>query len=187
MTREQILNAAALIFSQKGFHATSMQDIADAVNLQKASIYHHINSKQEILVEILDQALDLLIDNMEQILQLPLPADELFRQAIRSYLTTIFERRELAAVLLLEHRSLEPELNAQHIPRRDRFEQLWRHLFQLGIDEGLFVSKDINMSVRALLGAMNWSITWYCPQGPCTADEIANLFADLFLFGLKKR
>jgi AcrR family transcriptional regulator len=60
MTRDEILLAAAQIFSQKGFHATSMQDIAQAVNLQKASLYHHVTSKQEILVEVLDRALDLL-------------------------------------------------------------------------------------------------------------------------------
>ena len=66
MTRDEILEAAAQIFSQKGFHATSMQDIAQAVNLKKASLYHHVNSKQEILVEVLDQALDLLIENMNR-------------------------------------------------------------------------------------------------------------------------
>lgn len=64
MTREEILEAAVFIFSQKGFHATSMQDIAEAVNLQKSSLYHHVSSKQEILVELLDQALDLLIDQI---------------------------------------------------------------------------------------------------------------------------
>lgn len=187
MTRDQILSAAAQIFSQKGFHATSMQDIADAVNLQKASLYHHVNSKQEILVDILDQALDLLIMNMEQVLLLPLPPDQMLHQAIQTYLTTIYDRRELASVLLLEHRSLEPELHARHIPRRDRFEQLWRELVRRGIDEGFFVSTDIDMSVRALLGVMNWSITWFRPEGDCSPDEVADQFANLFLRGLMKR
>ena len=75
MTRAEILEAAALIFSQKGFHGTSMQDIAQAVNLQKASLYHHITSKQEILVMVLDQALDLLIERMKGVMDLPLPPD----------------------------------------------------------------------------------------------------------------
>lgn len=60
MTREDILEAAAQIFRQKGFHGASMSDIAKAVNLQKASLYHHVSSKQEILLEILDRALQLL-------------------------------------------------------------------------------------------------------------------------------
>ena len=57
MTREDILEAAAQVFRQKGFHGASMKDIADAVNLQKASLYHHVSSKQEILLSILDRAL----------------------------------------------------------------------------------------------------------------------------------
>jgi AcrR family transcriptional regulator len=187
MTREQILGAAAQIFSQKGYHATSMQDIANAVNLQKASLYYHVSSKQEILVDILDQALDLLILNMEQVLQLPLPADQMLRQAIRTYLSIIYDRRELASVLLLEYRSLEPELHARHIPRRDRFEHLWRDLIRRGINESLFVSRDPDMSVRALLGVMNWSITWFRPEGPCSPEQIADLFTNLFLEGLMKR
>ena len=60
MTRDEILDAAAQIFRVKGFHASSMQDIAQAVNLQKASLYHHVSSKQEILLALLDRAIDLL-------------------------------------------------------------------------------------------------------------------------------
>ncbi len=110
MTRDEILVAAAQIFSQKGFHATSMQDIAQAVNLQKASLYHHVSSKQEILVDVLDRALDLLIERMQEVMALPLAPDEMLRQAMQVYLSTLLEHRDLAAVLLLEHRNLDPEL-----------------------------------------------------------------------------
>lgn len=128
MTRDEILAAAVQIFGQKGFHATSMQEIAEAVNLQKASLYHHVSSKQEILVDVLDQALDLFIANMQAVMQSPLPPDDMLRQAMQTYMVTILQQRDLASVLLLEHRSLEPELHARHIPRRDRFEGLWRDL-----------------------------------------------------------
>jgi AcrR family transcriptional regulator len=67
MTREDILEAAAQVFSQKGFHGASMNDIADAVNLQKASLYHHVSSKQEILSEILDRALQMLLERISAI------------------------------------------------------------------------------------------------------------------------
>ena len=128
MTREEILVAAAQIFSQKGFHATSMQDIAQAVNLQKASLYYHVSSKQEILLDLLNRALDLLIEQIEQSTAHAYPPDIKIRQAIDAYLQTMLENRDLAAVLLLEHRSLEPQYHARHIPRRDRFERLWRDL-----------------------------------------------------------
>jgi TetR/AcrR family transcriptional regulator, cholesterol catabolism regulator len=187
MTRDEILDAAAQIFSQKGFHATSMQDIAQAVSLQKASLYYHISSKQEILVDVLDRALDLLIVNMEDVMNLPLPPDEMLRRALTVYLTTILEHRELASVLLLEHRSLEPELHQRHIPRRDRFERLWRDLINQGIEQGFYNCSDPAMTGRALLGVMNWSITWFRPEGSLKPEAIADQFADLFLAGLMKR
>ncbi len=116
MTRDEILEAAAQIFRQKGYHAASMQDIADAVKLQKASLYHHVNSKQEILLALLDQALDMLIEGMERVLALDLPPEEKLRQAMLVYLQIMLEQRDLSSVLLLEYRSLEPAYRQRHIP-----------------------------------------------------------------------
>src|SRR3990172_1285991 len=123
MNRAQILEASAQIIRQKGFHAASMQDIADAVNLQKASLYHHFSSKQEILLELLDQALDLLSERVSTSLHQDIPVDTKLRQAMQVYLGSMAEHADLAAVLLLEHRSLDPEYHELHIPRRDRFER----------------------------------------------------------------
>jgi AcrR family transcriptional regulator len=187
MTRQEILAAAAQIFSQKGFHATSMQDIAEAVNLQKASLYHHVSSKQEILVDVLDQALDLFIANMQAVMLCPLAPDEMLRQAMHTYMTTILQQRDLASVLLLEHRSLEPELHTRHIPRRDRFESLWRDLIQRGLDGGCYRDVDPAMTARALLGVMNWVITWYSLEGSLTPEQISCQYAGLFLNGLLRR
>jgi AcrR family transcriptional regulator len=187
MTRDEILAAAASIFSQKGFHAASMQDIAQAVNLQKGSLYYHINSKQEILLALLDRALDLLIEQMESVMALPLPADQKLRHAMRAYLNAMVEHRDLAAVLLLEHRSLDPEMHARHIPRRDRFEHLWRDLIQEGMDDGIFCCFDPSLSARAVLGVLNWTITWIRPDGSLSPEQIADEFVDLFLRGLLTR
>lgn len=187
MTRDEILEAAAQIFSQKGFHATSMQDIAQAVNLQKASLYHHVSSKQEILVTVLDQALDLLIERMQEVLAQSLPPDEKLRTAMKVYLKTLLDHRDLASVLLLEYRSLEPEYYSRHVPRRDRFERQWRDLIAEGTSQNMFNCVDASLVSRALLGVMNWTITWYRPDGPLSPEEIAGQFADLFLLGLFTR
>lgn len=187
MTRDEILEAAAQIISQKGYHAASMQDIAQAVNLQKASLYHHVSSKQEILLILLNRGLDLLTERLEGVIATPVSADEKLRLAMRTYLQTLAEYESLSAVLLLEHRSLEPEFHALHIPRRDRFEHIWRDLIQEGIDEGVFACASPSIAARAVLGVMNWTITWYRNDGPLSAGEIATEFADLFLQGLLAR
>ena len=184
MTKEDILEAAAGIFGEKGFDATSMQDIAEAVNLQKASLYYHFDSKQEILADILDHALDIINLTLEEVIAQPLSPDEKLRQAIVSYLQTIADNRDLSAVLLFEFRSLDPKLKELLASRREKFERLWREMIVEGNQMGVFNSVDPSLTGRAILGVINWTVTWYRKDGPRSANEIANLFADLLLKGL---
>jgi TetR/AcrR family transcriptional regulator, cholesterol catabolism regulator len=187
MDRETILQAAAQIFSEKGFHAASMQDIAAAVNLQKASLYHHVSSKQEILLALLDQALDLLIERLGEVRRQPLPPDEKLRQAMICYLGVLTEHRDLAFVLLSEHRSLESQLKESHMPRRKRFEQLWRDLVDEGIEVGVFRPMEAGLAARSLLGLMNATLNWYRPDGALASQDIAERYWDLFMKGLLVR
>jgi len=186
MTRESILEAAAQVFRQKGFHGASMQDIAEAVNLQKASLYHHVSSKQEILLALLDRALELLLERISTISDQPLPADQKLRQMIRTYLQILAENTDLSAVLLFEHRSLERKQHARHVPNRDKFEALWRDVLAEGVASSLFQCDDPALSARAVLGIMNWTITWYRPNGGLTIEQIADQYSNLLLNGLLK-
>lgn len=187
MSRQTILDAAARIFSEKGYHATSMNDIANAVNLQKASIYYHVASKQEILLLILDEALDLVISRVSEVISNNSPIEEKLRSAVQIYLTTLTEQPNLASVLLLEHKSLKPEFHDRHVPRRDKFEQLWRDLLQKGTEDEVFKIADVHLTTRALLGLMNWVVTWYRADGALTATEIADQYTDLILEGIFNR
>ncbi|HLC34816.1 MAG TPA: TetR/AcrR family transcriptional regulator [Anaerolineales bacterium] len=184
MQREEILAAAAQIFRDKGYHATSMQDIAEAVHLQKGSLYHHIRSKEEILASLLDRALDLLILSMQEVMASPLSVEQKLRSAMRMYADNIAVHSDLAAVLLLEYRNLSPRLRARHMGRRDRFEALWRELLRQGMQQGVFRTSDEKLVALAILGVQNWMLTWYRPEGPLSAAELSNRFADLFLNGL---
>jgi TetR/AcrR family transcriptional regulator, cholesterol catabolism regulator len=184
MQRAEIVQAAAQIFREKGYHATSMQDIADAVHLQKASLYHHVESKQEILLEILNHALDRVTTDITAVVDSDLSPTEKLRLALRAYTTILIEDRDLAAVLLLEYRGLDPKLLGRHIARRDQVDRLWRQIVQSGIDAGEFRSVDPAMTSFALLGVQNWMITWFHKDGRLTPTQAADGFADLFLRGL---
>ena len=186
MTREDILEAAAQVFRQKGFHGASMSDIAEAVNLQKASLYHHVSSKQEILLEILDRALQLLLERISGITNQNIPADKKLRLMIREYMQILAENVDLATVLLFEHRALERRQHARHVPNRDKFESLWRDVLEEGVNKKLFKCNDIPLSVRALLGLMNWTITWYRPDGEKTIEQISDDYSNLLLNGFLK-
>ena len=184
MTRENILEAAAQVFRQKGFHGSSMQDIAEAVNLQKASLYHHVSSKQEILLALLDRALELLLERISTISNQNIPADEKLRQMIRAYLQILADNTDLSAVLLFEHRSLERKQHARHVPNRDKFEALWRNVLQEGVTARRFQCDNPALTTRAILGILNWTITWYRPSGTLAIDEIADHYSNLLLNGL---
>lgn len=185
MTRDEILIAAAQVFRQKGFHGASMSDIAEAVNLQKASLYHHVSSKQEILLELLDRALQMLSEGMLAVMAQDAPADQKLRLAMRSYLHVMTDNLDVTAVLLMEHRSLNDELKTRHIPIRDNFENMWRDLIQDGNEAGIFNCPDVPMTVRGLLGVLNWTITWYRPEGSLSPEQIADHFAGMFLEGIR--
>ena len=187
MTRDDILDAAAQVFREKGFHGASMSDIADSVNLQKASLYHHVSSKQEILRELLERALATLGDEISKVSSQPVSPDQKLRLMIRAYLQALAEYPDLSAVLLFEHRSLDKKNRARHVPHRDHFEGLWRDVVNEGKRAKVFDCPDAGLAVRALMGIMNWTLTWYRPDGPLSISRIADDYADLFLNGLIRR
>jgi len=187
MTRNDILDAAAQVIRKKGFHAASMSDIAAAVHLQKASLYHHVSSKQEILLALLDRAIEMLTERIAPLASQSAPADIKLREMIRAYLQLLAENADLASVLLFEHRSLEPKQHTRHIPNRDKFENLWRDVVLEGVKSKKFACADTGLAARALLGMLNWTLTWYRPDGDLSIDQISNRIADLFFKGLSAK
>ncbi len=186
MTRDDILDAAAQVIRQKGYHGASMSDIATAVNLQKASLYHHVSSKQEILLDLLERALQMLSERISAIIAQNIPADEKLRQMIMVYLQSLAENSDLSSVLLFEHRSLDKKSHTRHVPQRDKFEGLWRDVLNEGVSAKVFQCKDTGIAVRALMGVMNWTLTWYRPEGDKSIERIADEYADLLFHGLLK-
>jgi len=186
MTRDDILDAAAQVFRRKGFHGASMSAIAEAVDLQKASLYHHVTSKQEILLELLDRALGLLTEHIAGIAAQAMPADGKLRQMMQAYLIALADNSDLSSVLLFEHRSLDKKSHARHVPQRDAFERLWRNVIDEGVTAGIFTCSDSGVAIRALMGMMNWTLTWYRPEGDKSIEKIADEYADLMFHGLLK-
>jgi AcrR family transcriptional regulator len=184
MTRDDILDAAAQVFREKGFHGASMQDVAAAVNLRKASLYHHVTSKQEILLALLERALGMLTERIGAVAGQPLPANEKLKLMMRTYLATLSESPDLSSVLLFEHRSLDRKTHARHVPQRDRFEAIWRDVINEGKQARIFRCADTGLTVRALMGMMNWTLTWYRPGGGKSIEAIADEYAELMFNGM---
>ncbi|MCL6593260.1 MAG: TetR/AcrR family transcriptional regulator [Alicyclobacillus sp.] len=184
--QQEIARAAVKLFEQKGYHATSVQDIADEVGLQKGSLYHYIHSKEDLLLQIAHQSISEFNHTLERILAAPIPAREKLVQAIRNHITVCVNNLQTTTVLLREAFSLGENQHKVIQGLTDRYLDLWTTLFQEGQMTGQFRVQHPRLAALAVLGACNWIYRWYQPSGPCRAEDIADVFADLFLNGLER-
>lgn len=186
VSREDVIRAAARVFRQRGFHGTSMQQIANTVGLQKGSLYHHIAGKEELLRDVMMTGLIQLDERLETVATSPLPPAEKLRRLIETHIVYAAENVDIATVVLFEHQAMLdfPALREEYVARRDAFEAHFRNAIQEGVASGDFLPVDVPVVTQALLGAHNWLVMWYRPEGRLSAQEIAAIIADTFLRGL---
>ncbi len=180
----EIFDAAASLFTEKGFHATSMQDIADAVGIRKGSLYYHISGKEELLFQISHAAISAITEQLEDIATAPLSPSQKLRLAVENHVETLCDKLDLMSVFLKESHTLTAEQQAQIFTYRRRYEELMREILQQGIAAGEFRPLDVSATSNGLLGMLNWMIYWYRPDGRLAPDEIADVFADFALNGV---
>jgi AcrR family transcriptional regulator len=183
-TDAEIFEAATRIFREKGYHAASMQDIAEAVGLLKGSLYHHISSKHELLLEIFEAGMQEATRAIEEIAYADLPPADKLRLAITRHIELITGNLDQATVFVMEARAMELEQRQRVVAQRDYFDRLFRRIIQEGVDAGVFRPVDATLVTFALMGMHNWLILWYRRDGRLSPQEIAAIFVDLVLNGL---
>jgi AcrR family transcriptional regulator len=184
--REAELHAAATrLFRLRGYHATSMQDLGEALGMNRGSLYHYISGKDELLWAILNRALDVLEARVVPVLEDEArpPADRL-RLAIREHLRVAAEHADELSLIQIELRALTPERRREIIARRNDYEDRWRAVIDTGVADGSLRPFDVSLAGIGILSACNWFTQWYRPDGRLAVDEIADAFAELFLRGL---
>jgi AcrR family transcriptional regulator len=182
--QKEIALAAVKLFEQKGYHATSVQDIADEVGLQKGSLYHYIHSKEDLLLQIAHQAITDFNQRLERVLASNMSAKEKLVQAIENHLSVSISNLQTTTVLLREAFSLGEPQHQVIQDLTDRYLDLWTQILLDGKNSGEFIVEEPKITALALLGACNWVYRWYRPEGALGAKEITKVFSDLFLNGL---
>ena len=182
----EIALAAVELFEQKGYHATSVQDIADAVGLQKGSLYHYIHSKEDLLLQIAHQAITDFNQRLEHILSLNIPAKEKLLAAVENHLTVSISNLQTTTVLLRESFALGENPHQMIQDLTDRYLDLWTAILNEGVRNEEFHVTQPKITALAILGACNWVYRWYKQSGSLTAHEVATVFGSLFLDGLLK-
>ncbi|MHB8926366.1 MAG: TetR/AcrR family transcriptional regulator [Bacillota bacterium] len=184
---EEILAAAIRLFQEKGYHATSMQDIADAVGLQKGSLYHHISSKEDLLAKIITRALARYVEELQGIAGSRRPARERLKEAVQNHIRIIAENLGMLTIFLRESPALTPQQREAEEEGGRRYRQLFEQLIAEGVATGDFRPVDPKITALAIIGACNWTYRWYDPGGKLTHREISELVWSYFYEGLVKR
>lgn len=182
--RQQIEDAASALFRERGYAATSVRDIAHALDMQGGSLYAHMASKEDVLWSIVIRAADRFNAEVGPAAASAAPPAARLRAMIRAHVAVVTAAQKDAAVFLHEWRFLSPARSAQIAERRDGYEALFRETITEGIAAGDFKPVDARVAAMAILSALNGIATWFRPDGALTPDQIADQHADLFLGGL---
>jgi len=181
--RTELTREAARLFAERGYHGTSIGDLAEALGVQKATLYAHIESKQDLLYETMRDgaaafhaALDAIPDE--------LLANEKIRLALRGHLRVVAEQLDVATVFVQEWRYLEGERRGEIVAERRRYEERIRALFREGRElSELRTDLDDGTSALLMLSAANWAYTWLQPGRD--TDELADQFYALLIDGMR--
>jgi AcrR family transcriptional regulator len=181
--RNELTREAARLFAQKGYHGTSIGEIADALGVQKGSLYAHIKSKQDLLYETMLEGARAFHAGLDAIPE-ELPATEKIRLALRSHLRVVADQLDVATVFVQEWRYLEGERRDEIVAERRRYEERIRALFREGRELGELRS-DLDDATAALLAlsAANWAYTWLQPGRD--TDDLADRFYEQLLDGMR--
>ncbi|UGT61040.1 TetR/AcrR family transcriptional regulator [Nocardia asteroides] len=180
--RDGILDSAIRLFNERGYHGTSMRDIAAGAEITVASIYHHFRSKQEILQSIMVRALQaaLALTRTAVLRSNGSPADQL-RAVVRAWVVFHTTHRLDAVVAATELRSLEPPGRDLVIALRDEQEALFRDVVARGVEEGVFATDYPLDATRGIISMGQSICMWWRGDGPMTAEQLAARYERLAL------
>ena len=182
--RRAIEDVASDLFRERGYAATSIRDIARALSVQGASLYAHVDSKEDVLWAIVDRAasrFEAAADQAEAEADARRPGDpsEAIAALVRAHIEVLTGDVDEAGVFVHEWRSLGPERRAAILARRDAYEARFRRHIDDGITNGTFAITDPAIAARTLLSAINGVASWYDPDGRLPATRIGDHLVDL--------
>lgn len=180
--RADIVRAAGRLFHEKGYSATTIRDIAKAVDMQSGSPFYHFKTKHDMLRAVVLEGIDAINAAVARAAQENTLPRATFEAMLRAHLNQLLgeEGRDFAATLLHESRHLDPEVQAELVARKDSYEAMWQKALKDLKRTGLIVD-DSRVTRLLLMGALNWTVQWYRPDGSRSIDQIAQQLAGMLI------
>jgi AcrR family transcriptional regulator len=184
--REAVIRAAAHAFNLKGYHNTSLDDIAAALEVTKPTVYYYVTNKEQLLFECFVAGVEQIRAAFREVRDQNIPARERLHAVLRHYAKTIAS--EFGWVMVrVEEQDLSPDMSSHIKAMKSEIDQGIRRLIREGIQDGSIHPCDPKMTAFALAGSLNWIAHWYRENRSMTASEIADAFITVFDNGLQPR
>jgi TetR/AcrR family transcriptional regulator, cholesterol catabolism regulator len=184
-SRQEILRTAARLFQQRGYDATSMNDVAAALKLSKGGLYHHFQSKDEILFHLMEHAMDITQDRViNPVVGIADPEARL-RKLIQLHIAVVLSAREREiTVMLHENHPLPPPLRRQiNARKKDYVHFVERLIADVQRARNLRENVSPKAAAFALLGMINWIYQWYRPEGALQEEQLTQQYTEIFFAG----
>jgi AcrR family transcriptional regulator len=179
-TQAKIIAVATELFARQGYHATGVAELGRAVGLGAGALYHHIGSKEELLLTILRAHLEDMYGFGARVLAGQGTAVWRLHELARNHMRLVAHRRTELLVMLRELDSLTGQRRADMLALRDAVEDIWNEVVRRGVAEAELADVD-PMFVKVVLGALNYSLLWFQPEGPDTPEQMADRILDMVL------
>jgi TetR/AcrR family transcriptional regulator, cholesterol catabolism regulator len=184
--KEQIYQTAGRLFSEVGYHATSMRDLARAMGVQGGSLYAHIESKEELLFEIVNRATEEFLAALLPVAAQKQAAPAHLQAVLQAHLAVMSRNLDWATVFFHEWKHLSQQKQLLVKAGRDQVEGIYRQILEQGVGEGHFRQDlDIKLAAILCLSSVNWIYHWFRPDGRLSGDEVAAQFAHMLIGGFK--
>lgn len=184
--RDAVIMTAARAFRERGYHNTSLDDIASELNVTKPTVYHYVENKEQLLFECFRAGLKLIMDGIEEQKDSTATARERLAKVIARYAEAITSDFGWCMVQA-ENQDLSPAMSRKVKALKSEIDQALRGLIRAGLADGSIRHCDEKMTAFALAGALNWIAHWYRSDDQLAASEIAQRFIELFDLGLQPR
>jgi TetR/AcrR family transcriptional regulator len=169
--RQEVLREAAASFNFKGYHATSLTEIATSLGVTKAALYHYFPNKNSLLAACFEQSMDVAFSSLERGRKQGKNGRDRLVLTIAGYVSHLVDELN-CGVGLMEEQALEPGDRSKLVRQRDRFERALRALVKEGIEDGSVVPCDPKLAIFVILGAMNWVPKWFKPSGAWKPEQL---------------
>lgn len=186
--RREVIAAAAKVFAQRGYHATTIEDLIEATGMTRGGLYHYTSGKRELLLSVIDELMEPLLAQAREVVTQPRAPEEHLRRLMRVWLEHVATHRHHMLVFAQERRTLADGSGWDEVRRaRKLFEQMLSEVMDRGVREGSFAVADEQLAVLMLLGAVNHTPQWFAADGRLAPEQIADLYCDMLLDGVRAR